>query len=96
MKTTINPFKFNRYIGINLYRLAWIKYLLHIDRSSSNFKLRRKKRKMELKSCLVELFGDDLPQKSKRNREFHSRFRINSITCLPTINEDWKKYFEFA
>lgn len=51
---------------------------------------------MELKSCLVELFGDDLPQKSKRNREFHSRFRINSITCLPTINEDWKKYFEFA
>lgn len=51
---------------------------------------------MELKSCLVELFGDDLSQKSKRNREFHSRFRINSITCLPTINKDWKKYFEFA
>lgn len=24
---------------------------------------------MELKSCLVELFGDDLPQKSKLNRE---------------------------
>lgn len=55
MKTTINPFKFNRYIGINLYRLAWIKYLLHIDRSSSNFKLRRKKRKERRREKKIHL-----------------------------------------
>lgn len=37
---------------------------------------------MELKSCLVELFGDDLPQKSKLNREFHSDFElIRSLVC---------------
>lgn len=51
---------------------------------------------MKLKSCLVELFGDDLPQKSKLNREFHSDFElIRSLVCQ-TINKDWKKYFEFA